>query len=381
MAEPSPNKHLTRGRIRLLLTQPFFGVQIAKMGAVERDDIPTMATDGTRLFFSPTFVERISEAEVLGVLCHEVLHIAYGHHLRRGTRDPRLWNVACDYAVNLIVVEAGMSLPAGALLCWNFQGLSAESIYDLLLQQVKEDSGKAVPEDDDWEIGAVLDMANADGTPLSTYERTAALHENEISISLAAAAALAKGCLPGELHRLINETAGGHVRWDEELKQTFASTLATDYTWSRPNRRHIGAGLYLPGMVSQGAGEVVIGVDSSGSITGPLIDAFWAVVDDIVAQANPQRVHIVWCDCKVQHVQTFEQGEQLSPEARGGGGTDFRPVFDWVDEEGIVPQALIYLTDMEGRFPLEAPAYPTIWVKTTDVEAPFGSEIRIDVEA
>ena len=395
MAELSKNKKISKGRIKLLLTQPFFGMLITKMGAVERADIGTMATDGTSLFFSPDFVEKISEPEVLGVLCHEVLHVAYAHHLRRGKREPRLWNIACDYAINLIVVDAGMKLPQGALLSDDFKGMGAEKIYDLLKQeQDKRDvdggdkpqkgggqGGGHIPNGDDWEIGGVLDKVSEEGEPLTEEQRDVAIRQTEVAVSEAAAAALAQGKLPGELRRLIGDIAKGKVRWDEELKRIFASTFAADYTWSRPNRRHIGRGLYLPSMVKEGVGEVVIGVDTSGSITGPVLDAFWSVVDDVIEQASPERVHIVWCDARVQHVQTFEQGEKLEPEARGGGGTDFRPVFRWVEEQGIEPQALIYITDMYGAFPAEAPDYPTIWVKTTDVEAPFGSEVKIEVGA
>lgn len=381
MAVLSKNKKIAKGRIKLLFTQPFFGMQITKLGATERTDISTMATDGTNLFFSPDFVEKISDAEVLGVLCHEVLHVAYAHHLRRGKRNARLWNIACDYAINLIVIDAGMKLPEGALLSNDYRGLSAEAIYDLLKTEQEGGGGGNIPEGDGWEIGGVLDKTGDDGQPLTPDEKAAAIRENEISVSQAAEAALAQGKLPAELRRLINEIAKGKVRWDEELKRVFASTLSADYTWSRPNRRHIGRGLYLPSVTKDGVGEVVIGVDTSGSIQGHVLNAFWSVVDDIVDQANPERVHIVWCDSRVQHTQTFEQGESLKPEARGGGGTDFRPVFKWVEDMGIEPQALIYITDMYGIFPDEAPTYPTIWVKTTDVEAPFGGEVKIEVEA
>ena len=385
MSNLSTNKRISKGRIKLLLTQPFFGMLITKMGAVERADISTMATDGTSLFFSPAFVEKITEAEVLGVLCHEVLHVAYCHHLRRGKRDPRLWNIACDYAINLIVIDSGMKLPEGGLISEDYRGLSAEKIYDLLVKEQKDKPGQGggghIPEGDDWEIGGVLDKLAEDGKPLTGDDLTAAIRQNEVSVSEAATAALAQGKLPKELRRLINEIAKGTVRWDEELQRIFASTFSADYTWSRPNRRHIGRGVYLPSTIKEGVGEVVIGVDSSGSITGHILDAFWSVVDDIIDQASPERVHIVWCDSRVQHTQTFEKGESLKPEARGGGGTDFRPVFRWVEDQGIEPQALIYITDMYGAFPAEAPDYPTIWVKTTDVEAPFGSEVKIEVGA
>jgi predicted metal-dependent peptidase len=386
MSNLSHNKRVAKGRIKLLLTQPFFGMLITKMGAVERADISTMATDGVSLFFSPAFVDKISDPEVLGVLCHEVLHVAYCHHLRRGKRDARLWNIACDYAINLIVIDSGMKLPEGGLISEDYRGLSAEKIYDLLVKEQgntdkPQGGGGHIPDGDDWEIGGVLDKLAEDGKPLTEEQKVAAIRQTEVTVSEAASAALAQGKLPKELRRLINEIAKGTVRWDEELQRIFASTFSADYTWSRPNRRHIGRGVYLPSTIKEGVGEVVIGVDTSGSISGPILDAFWSVVDDIIDQASPERVHIVWCDSRVQHTQTFEKGESLKPEARGGGGTDFRPVFRWVEDQGIEPQALIYITDMYGSFPAEAPDYPTIWVKTTDVEAPFGSEVKIEVGA
>ena len=383
MAKPSKAETLiSKGRIKLLFDQPFFGMLVMKMRTVENANIPTMGTDGRDLFFSPAFTEKLTKEELLGVLCHEVLHVAYGHHLRRGKRDHRLWNVACDYAINLVLYEANLTLPAGALMSSDYKGMTAEQIYKLL----EKESGKGpgggpsrIPTGDEWDIGGVEDLTNDDGQALSAEEREQAEHENSTAVAEAVAVCQGIGKLPGSLRHLIAQVTRNKIRWDEELKRIFSTTISADYSWAKPNRRYVAQGMYLPGIVREGVGEVVIGFDTSGSVFSPeVLGTFWGVMNDIVEQAKPERVYIVWCDSRVQHVQTFEQGEELVPEARGGGGTDFRPVFDWVEQQGIQPQALIYITDMYGHFPDQEPDYPVIWAKSTDYKAPFGAEVRID---
>ena len=383
MAKPSKAETLiSKGRIKLLFNQPFFGMLVMKMRTIESASVPTMGTDGRDLFFSPAFTEKLTKEELLGVLCHEVLHVAYGHHLRRGKRDHRLWNVACDYAINLVVYEAGMTLPIGALMSSDYKGMTAEQIYKLLEQEAKDGpggGGSKIPTGDEWQIGGIDDLKDEDGKELTGEQREKAEHENNVALAEAVAASDGRGKLPASMRHLITQITRGKVRWDEELKRVFSTTIAADYSWARPNRRYVAQGMYLPSIIRDGVGEIVIGFDTSGSVFSPeVLGTFWGVMNDIVEMAKPERVYIVWCDSKVQHVQTFEQGEELTPEARGGGGTDFRPVFEWVEQQGIQPQALIYITDMYGHFPHEAPDYPVIWAKSTDYPAPFGDEVRID---
>jgi predicted metal-dependent peptidase len=377
----TPALKVTKGRIKLLFDQPFFGGLVIPMEMIETDKIDTMATDGRSIMYSPKFVDTISKEEILGVLCHEVLHVANSHHLRRGKRDARLWNIACDYAINPIVIEAGMALPKGALLSDDFKGMTAEQIYNKLLEEsgANAPKGRHIPEGDGWDMGGVSDKLRDDGQPLSKAEIDDEINETAVKVSQAAQAAMERGKLPASLKRLIDESLKPTVDWREELKRMFSATIPADYTWARGNRRHIASGLYLPSSLREGVGEIVVGIDTSGSIRGPLLDAFFAEVKAIFEDASPDRIHLVWCDAKVKKVQTFERGEDLTPEAVGGGGTDFRPVFDWVAEQGIEPQALIYLTDMEGVFPKEAPTYPVIWAKTTTHKAPFGDEIEVKV--
>jgi predicted metal-dependent peptidase len=269
--------------------------------------------------------------------------------------------------------------------------MSAEQIYKLLEKEAKEQEGeggsgadapngtKHIPGGDGWDFGGVNDKARPDGQPMSQSEIEVDVSEVMTRVAQAAQAAEMQGKLPAVLKRLIADALKPTVDWRDELRRMFASTIPADYTWARGNRRHLSSGLYLPSHLREGVGEIVVAVDTSGSIHGALLDALFAEVKAINEDASPERLHIVWCDAAVQNVQTFERGEEIVPNPVGGGGTDFRPVFNWIKEQDIEPQALIYLTDMYGTFPAEAPSYPVIWAKTTTVAAPFGDEIEIKV--
>ena len=133
---------LTRARTRLVLDQPFFGTLSLRLKLLPGLSA-TMATDGTRIVYNPSFVDQLKPAELEGTLAHEVLHCALGHHCRRGNREPRLWNEAADLAINPILINNGFTLPAGALIEPAFANLSAEEIYARLLQ--KKGPGSALP--------------------------------------------------------------------------------------------------------------------------------------------------------------------------------------------------------------------------------------------
>jgi predicted metal-dependent peptidase len=118
---------------------------VFRLGAQARSSIATMATDGVSLYFNPEFVERLSSAELIGTLAHEVMHPALQHHTRRGERDPKRWNMACDYAINPMLLDAGLSLPEEVLYEAHFRGMSAEEIYNRL--EAEEEQSSQNPSD------------------------------------------------------------------------------------------------------------------------------------------------------------------------------------------------------------------------------------------
>jgi predicted metal-dependent peptidase len=389
-------ERIRKARTALLLDHPFFGSLLFRLKGDECRSIPTMATNGVVLRYNPAFVDTLNAATLAGVLAHEVLHPALQHHVRRSGRDSRRWNEACDYAINPLLLDAGLSLPDGVLVDPRFRGMSAEQIYNLREAEAQpqpsgqnsasEGAGDGSGETSEKQcctdeptapeteggVGQVLDAPLPDdGTP--NVEEQA----REWSVALNQAVTLSKqaGKVPAGLARTLEGAAEAAVDWRELLRRLWSDTIPADSSWMRPNRRHIWAGLYLPGIVREGVGEIAIAVDCSGSVNARLLRLFEAEVCSILEGQRPQCVHVLYFDTEVHKVETYQAGEQVHLNPVGGGGTDFGPCFDWLVEHGIQPQTLVFLTDLCGTFPDTEPAYPVIWASTERRRAPFGSVI------
>jgi predicted metal-dependent peptidase len=399
MRQETPTSlRIQKARTSLILDHPFFGSLLFRLKGRECRSVQTMATDGVSLFYNPDFVETLTAATLAGTLAHEVMHPALHHHVRRSGRDPKRWNVACDFAINPLLVDAGLSLPDGVLIDNRFRGMSAEQIYNLLESEseTERDSGK---EDGDEEhggeeskdeasgggdsnspsapvteggIGQVLDAPQPDEKTPTIEEQT---REWDVAVNQATTVARQAGKVPAGLKRTLEGAAEAAVDWREMLRRLWSDMIAADYSWMRPNRRHIWAGVYLPGVIREGVGEVAIAVDCSGSVSVRQLALFEAEVRSILGGARPQRVHVLYFDSEVQKAETYEAGQPVHLNPVGGGGTEFGPCFEWLDEHGIQPQTLVFLTDLYGSFPPLAPAYPVLWASTGGRRAPFGSVV------
>jgi len=420
---------LTRARVRLLLEQVFFGTLALRLKLVP-GNLPTMATDGSRIVYNPAFVDQLKPAELEGTLAHEVLHCALGHQCRRGERDPELWNQAADFAINPILLGNGFTLPAGALVDPAFNNLSAEEIYARLLQRridggaaakqkpqqrnggggiatgPQETQGAGIPDpqvDSHSEstsnqagatagesadqrstrcggFGEVWDATDEQGHPASPAEKRRQEHEWSIAAEQALRSAEACGHEPAGIERPLSESRQSRQEWRALLRDFVAATTPSDYRWSPPNRRYIASGLYLPSVERRGLGEIVIAVDTSGSIGRLELEQFAGEISAISEEAQPEAIHVVYCDAAVQSAQQFGPSEPVRLEPKGGGGTDFRPAFEWVAENEIAPVCLIYLTDLCCDSYPEAPEYPVLWVTDSHRTAPFGETVQITLE-
>jgi predicted metal-dependent peptidase len=421
-------RKLTRARTQLLLNQPFFGTLCLRLKLIA-GPVPTMATDGRRILYDPTFVNSLQPAELEAVLAHEVLHCALGHHCRRGQRDPRLWNEAADLAINPLLVANGFSLPEGALIDPAFDNLSAEEIYGRLLQsnsgtpsaeqtQAPQSQGsgggaagpqQGTPSQEPSESGSgdqlapqqagspetakegtasprpggfgeVLDAMAADGKPASEAETSRQQHEWNIAADHAIRSAKACGHEPANLERPLSESRETKQDWRALLRDFVAAVTPSDYRWTPPDRRYIASGLYLPSTERTGVGTIVVGVDTSGSIGEEELEQFAGEISAIADEAKPEAIHVVYCDAAVQASQEFGPSEPIRLEPKGGGCTDSRPVFDWVEANQIVPVCLIYLTDLCCHSYPPIPDYPVLWVTDSRRTAPFGETVRISLD-
>ena len=194
-------------------------------------------------------------------------------------------------------------------------------------------------------------------------------------------AAKAAGRLPGSLARLAESLKEPQLDWRSILRRFIEETVVSDYAWQRPNRRLATLGLYVPTAQKEGMGELVIGTDTSGSIGKKELDAFASEYRMIHEELKPSAMHVVYFDAAVQHVDTFGPGDEFALNPKGGGGTDFRPVFEWVAQQETQPKCLIMLTDLYGQHVDTAPDYPVLWVSTSpDMKAPFGETLRLNLE-
>jgi predicted metal-dependent peptidase len=394
---------IQKSRTTLLLDHPFFGTLLFRLGARPSPSVATMATDGVSLFYNPQFVDTLNAAELAGVLAHEVMHPALQHHTRRGDRDQTRWNMACDYAINPILLDAGLALPKDVLIDNRFRGMSAERIYNLIEEDEKQEgssgqsesqpgNGSGGSEDSSLQrdeagnephapstpggVGQVLDAPEPEGESGNSVAEQA--REWQIAVEQAETVAKVAGKLPGGAVRAKEASQAARVDWRELLRRAWSDTIPADYSWTRPNRRHVWAGIYLPGITSEGVGEIAIAVDCSGSVSSRQLALFEAEVRSILAGQRPRLVHVLYFDAAVQKVETYQAGQPVSLSPIGGGGTDFRPCFDWLNENGIVPQTLVFLTDLCGRFPSEVPQYPVIWASTETRRAPFGAVVPME---
>lgn len=362
-----------QARSNLLLGMEFFGMLAMRLRLQEDPSCPTFWTDGITLGFNPEYSASLTMDERMGVVGHEVTHCSNGHIWRFPGTQPgfteqetrSIWNEACDYAINQPLILAGLTLPKGALNDKRFHGKSAEEIFYTLCAQYRKDGKK--PEGSGF--GEIRPTPNPN-------DKQAEEQEWKQATLQAAQAALVKGKLPAGFEDLIESIRNPAIDWKAALRKFVEQTALNDYSWQRPNRRYLPMEMYMPCMRSDRLPPVVIGVDTSGSISDEILSQFASEITSIMSEAQPEKVIVMYCDAKVHKIEEYEPGEQIVMKAVGRGGTSFTPVLEAVAalEERVA--CLIYLTDGYGDFG-EAIETPTLWVMTTDVEVPFGEVLRI----
>lgn len=374
-----PNdEKLTKAKAKLVMSQPFFASLVCNLPLIEDANLnpPTMATNGKYIKFHPEFVEKCTLAEVIFVLCHEVGHCMFQHMFRRKHRDPKRWNIAGDYIINdMLVNEQIGDMPEGALhnpaLVQAGNG-TTDGVYDLLPESDSngDSTGGGLPDQFDT-------CEDSTGT-----EAERALAENEMRIAVSQAAAAAKACgkLGANLERFVNAALKPKVDWRDVLRRFVSTKAKTDRSYSRPKRRFLAEGLYLPGLSGERLGEIAIAVDCSGSISQTEIDEFAAELNAIKQDMMPERMHVIYFHHEVSKYDVFECDEDLVVKPNGTGGTAFSPIFRYIDEQGIQPECCVVLTDLCCSDFGPATPYPTLWVSNHSDSAPWGDVVMMKDE-
>lgn len=356
------------------MDNPFLGTLALRSRLVQVDDDDERApasTDGAHIYYSPKFWLELTAEERKGVMAHEIMHNALLHSFRLKGRDHKKFNVAADYAINEILVNTfNLKLPKDALLDRQYFDLSAEEIYARLPDLPKSDgpggSGQG------W--GKVLEAPGK-----SPAEQKQAEVELQQAVRAAAQVAKQAGKLSGALARAL-EFLEPKINWKEALREFLTAKLCKDdFRWYPCDMQYLHMDIRVPALAGESFGPVAVCIDTSGSIGPKELSEFLAEVTGILEDCRPEQALVIYCDTEVNRVDAYTVDDlPLKPKVCGGGGTSFRPPFEYLEKNGIEPECLIYLTDMYGDFPKHAPSYPVIWARTTKVNAPFGTHIDLD---
>ena len=375
-------------RVRLLMDQPFIGGILIRLNLVPVIDCrcPTAMTDGQNIFVNPEFYLSLKVPQRRFLLAHEVWHIAFMHFLRRGKRKTERFNIACDMEVNEILRQQKFSICKDAILPpYEWRGLNAESIYEKLPDYPELPS---MPFDVHLEKGnePLLPTAGNDGTDVVLdpdlqidfgNDPEEKIHEKVIESAVQYEKL--RGTLPGNIKKLIEQIQSSRLSWRELLAQYITPCFGGSRRWLPPNRRYISSGLYLPRSRDIRL-QAVLAIDTSASVSDDL-KLFVAELRALLGSFGEYEFTVICCDAKIQTVETYTQDSPFDCrkiQFQGGGGTSFIPVLQYIEENFLETQILIYFTDGYGDIP-EEPDFPVLWVITPDGRnsVPWGYEIKL----
>ncbi len=419
---------LAAARTRLILEKPFLGTLVMhlELKAVQDDSVRSTGTDARYFYYNPKFIHHLNLAQTQFMLSHDAMHCALAHFARRQHRELKRWDIACDHAVNLLLWDEGLKPPAGCLMNPEYHGLTAEEIYPLIPPNTSEqtiddhlydnESGSGTqsqpnnqqsPQNQQSEQSAGEGQGQGEGSEPPPEQRQgespgdgakqtqgagnqpqiAGLSETEKEelgrqwqqrLAAAAQQAAQAGKLSQSLARMVDNLLQPQLPWRMLLARYMKVAARDDYSFQRPSRREGEA--ILPSLSSNMI-DVIVVLDTSGSIKDEELREFLSEVDVLKSQLRA-RITLHACDdhlCE-NGPWTFEAWEALSlpRNLTGGGGTSFKPPFEWIDHAQLHPDLVVYFTDAEGDFPAREPNSPVIWLVKGKTPTPWGQRIQLN---
>jgi predicted metal-dependent peptidase len=431
MSDPVETK-LSAARTKLILDRPFLGALVLRLPMVDATDwCKTTGTDAKSFFYNREYIDALSLDQTQFMLAHDALHCALLHFSRRQHRERHRWDIACDFAINSLLVNDGLKSPPDALYLKEYEGMTAEEIYPLIDDQLdqdpldqhlydqdsdadddnsqasdsglgekdiqkqqqkdKQNSEKNIKESSgtqntDKNSGARSDEeqnvgeGNVPPPPLKEGEKEDLAVQWQQRMAGAAQTAMQAGKLGGGMARMVDHLLQPQLPWRMLLARYMTAVARDDYSFARPSSRREAAGAIYPSLRSSQVNLTVI-IDTSGSIVDDEMSNFVSEINAIKGQMRA-RVTLHACDAQMAESGpwVFEAWEemQMPEDLQGGGGTNFCPAFEWAGREDQAPDLLAYFTDAQGSFPEIEPPYPVIWLVKGKSTVPFGQRIQLN---
>ena len=431
-------KKLATARTRLILEKPFLGALVLRLPMVEgsADWCQSTFSNGKKLYYNRDYINALDAEQTQFALAHEALHCALSHFARRQHRIKHRWDMACDLAINPMLINDGLKPPVDALYLREYEDMTAEEIYPCLednendkereleqqinpdddqkndddredneggtgeeekqnegkQQKQKSDSaGQGQEEGGSREETSDTDAGDGKGKrppdeqgegepdPLTPQEIETLSTQWQQRMASAAQQAIQAGKLGGSMARMVDHLLQPKLPWRMLLARYMNMVARDDYTYSRPSSRRGDPAVY-PSLRSTQA-EVTVALDISGSISDKEIGEFMSEIDAIKSQLRA-RVTLLACDSTLAEGAPwyYEPWEEfvMPKKFHGGGGTSFVPVIEWAEQQDHAPDLIVYFTDAQGQFPDKEPTFPVLWLVKGKTPVPWGQRIQLN---
>ncbi|HHD74366.1 MAG TPA: hypothetical protein ENL00_00880 [Nitratifractor sp.] len=367
------HEKLTKAKSQLTNKYPYFGMLASRLKHESNSEIRFYASNGSRFIYNPDFIEQCSLDELFFILTNSVMHHILAHQQRKLKRRGGLWQLATDYAINAMLKRNGLTIPKGANYDKAFKNMYAEEIYEELKKRNYTEEVDSFDQEPPTNQTQEKPFSLLNRKNLSEKEE----QEWEYAATISKELAMKKSVMPLGFERFAKKIKSKNIDWRFELYNAINRHMRNNYSFMPPNKKHIYRGIALPSLSSDTL-SLVVAIDTSGSINDELLGAFIDEFKSIMNNFPTIIIELIIADAKVHAHHTFRSGDKMNFSLKGGGGTDYRPVFEYISARLPMSSMLLYFTDGEGIYPKITPSYEVLWALSQKrAKIPFGRSIVI----
>jgi len=351
---------LIQAKTKLMLENPYFGTLVSHLTFEQNSNIASTSYQNNKFIYNDEYLEVLTIDEITTLLANSAMHQALFHTTRGEGKISSIWSLASDYAINDLLIENGFVLPPLANYSSRFERLYAEEIYTILASELDLSEDEEPKEKQEQQFQEEI---------LSDEEYQLLLEQLTNKLEK-------QGELPKGIERFIKSKREAQISWRDELYRYINSHAKSDYRMFPPSKKHL---YRLPSIYGEEL-KIVVAIDTSASIDETLLELFLAELYEIMQIFPHYIIELIESDAKIQNITRLTPLEPLETRLKGGGGTDFRPVFEHIENMHEDFKFLIYFTDGMGEFPQYEPTIDTLWVMPTSKDIPFGELLSITTQ-